>query len=350
LEHDAAHYLAVMDERSANNKAWFLSRDRSLEAVSVRLNPNEPSFSFSHIGFLQSISPFVTSPDEEVSLADVMSALISDQIRPFETLFDISELALMAEFHEDVMSTPVDQLIMAFDYIKSRTLRGKPYQEKDIPKVSLELKKFLSVDRDKQFEALEQERLRLSEEAMREKELRIASELKADSATQRNIELEEEVITLRNNLSQTQNEVVEIKGILDNQTIKSAGQRQRNRLIAAIIGIIFGLILLNWHTFLIVSLISQDPSIFYWKDSLVLLLRIVSALVIAIPFINYVLTTKWSNALQIAIVTIISATTLGLTKIIPKETISVFSDLIGLGAIIAAIIVYIYLLRKKPST
>ena len=61
-----------------------------------------------------------------------------------ESLFSLSELKIISEFHTDVISTPVEQLVPAFDYVKSHVLGGKPYHRDDHTKVSLELKKFLA--------------------------------------------------------------------------------------------------------------------------------------------------------------------------------------------------------------
>jgi hypothetical protein len=38
------------------------------------------------------------------------------------------EAEKLREFHDDVMATPTDQLLLALDYIKSKTLQGKPYR------------------------------------------------------------------------------------------------------------------------------------------------------------------------------------------------------------------------------
>jgi len=107
LNHDLCHFALVLDERRTNPKTWFLTRDRSLTHAASRLKrKNEQGFCFSLIGFLQSLSPFVTTPSEEHSLADVFSALLTEQLFPAEQLFDPKELMLLVEMHRDVLSTP----------------------------------------------------------------------------------------------------------------------------------------------------------------------------------------------------------------------------------------------------
>ena len=69
-------------------------------------------------------------------------------------MFDLSELKLISEFHTDVLATPVDQIIPAFDYVKGKVLGGKPYRRDDQTKVALELKKFLTSSMEEKQRAL----------------------------------------------------------------------------------------------------------------------------------------------------------------------------------------------------
>lgn len=82
----------------------------------------------------------------------------------------------MAVYHEDVMSTPPDLLVMAFDLIKSKTLQGRPYQRSNVPDVSLELKKFLSSSTEDQMALLQAEKERLSIAERSERDRRRAAE------------------------------------------------------------------------------------------------------------------------------------------------------------------------------
>ena len=70
-------------------------------------------------------------------MADIFSALLRDQFLPNDTLFDLKELALLVEMHQDVLSTPKDVLIPAVDYVKATVLRGKPYRTEDVGEVAL---------------------------------------------------------------------------------------------------------------------------------------------------------------------------------------------------------------------
>jgi hypothetical protein len=148
LNHDLAHYAFVQDQRKENSKTWFLTRDETLFRAAKILAGDKPAVCFSLLGFLQSLSPFLTPPGTEHSLADVFAKLLTDQIFPTEPLFDVGELLLLAEKNRDVLVTPKDRLIPALEYLKTQVLRGQPYTQSEIPAVSLALGTFMTRDAD----------------------------------------------------------------------------------------------------------------------------------------------------------------------------------------------------------
>lgn len=162
-KHDAFHYELVCSDRARARKSWFVSRDRTLLEAAKRLMDGDLPFCLSLFGFLQSISPFVTSEHDVDSMAEVFGALLDDAL-PSEELFDIRELSLIAEMHSDVMSTPVEKLVPAFDYVKRNVLMGHPYKPEDTTRVALGLKKFLASTTEQQTRALLGERDRLTSE------------------------------------------------------------------------------------------------------------------------------------------------------------------------------------------
>ena len=145
--HDVCHYLLIQNERRDGRKAWFLTRDKTLSQATVDLGGSQLPFCFPLAGFLQSVSPFLEAPDAQRSLVDLFSAVLDGEVRDIsgESLFNLPELKIISEFHTDVLSTPVEQLVPAFDYVKSNVLGGKSYQRGDHTKVALELKKVLDV-------------------------------------------------------------------------------------------------------------------------------------------------------------------------------------------------------------
>jgi hypothetical protein len=88
----------------------------------------------------------------------------------------MKEMNLLMELHEDVMITPPEQLLPALDYLKSKVLHGRQYTIADLPRVALELKKFLSKSVDERQRALEIEAQRRADEVKREQRARAAAE------------------------------------------------------------------------------------------------------------------------------------------------------------------------------
>jgi len=198
--HDVAHFLLVQEERSKGNKAWFLTRDGTLFHAASRLSDNELFFCFSLIGFLQGISPFLESPAQESSLVDFFSEALERDVYSFssDVLFDIQELKLIGELHEDVLSTSPEQVVLAFDYVKTTVLNDKPYRQADHPKVALALKKFLASSADEKQRALQAEARRLQKEVSRERERRDLAEREAQEKQMKADQLESKIQAERN--------------------------------------------------------------------------------------------------------------------------------------------------------
>lgn len=160
LKHDVCHVVLVQGVRSANRKTWFLTRDGVLARATKELAKTDLSVCFSLVGFLHSISPFVTVADQR-PFAEMLSEIMELQLTPEGVLYDVNELAIIAEMHADVLATPPAQLLMAFDFVKMHELNGSPYDIAEYGKVSLGLKKYLTKSRDEQFRCIEAERRRL---------------------------------------------------------------------------------------------------------------------------------------------------------------------------------------------
>ena len=105
---------------------------------------------YSLIGFLQSVSPFLIAGQEEQQIADIFAALLEEQLLPHEQLFNMKELVLLVEMHQDVIATPKENLISAVDYVKSTVLRGRTYRVEHHAEVALGLRSFLVSSGDEQ--------------------------------------------------------------------------------------------------------------------------------------------------------------------------------------------------------
>lgn len=181
LRHDVAHYCLVGREREGGEKVWFLTRDRTLAHASTKLTPCGLPFCFPLVAFLQSVSPFVKNQHEEQALFRVFSASLNHQIQglPSETVFDLQEIKLIADLHEDVLNTPPDQLVEAFDYVRATALDGRRYRESDHTKMALGIRKFLASSVDEKHRALREETERLKQVSAEERSRRKAAENEA---------------------------------------------------------------------------------------------------------------------------------------------------------------------------
>ena len=193
-------------------------------------------------GFLQSVAPFLQAPDLQRSLVGLFSGVLNGEIGDLsgESLFDLSELRLISEFHTDVFTTPAEQLVPAFDFVKSAVLGGTPYHRGDHPKVALELKKFLTSSTEEkqkslQAEALRQANLAREEHARRELAEREAAEGRARIARleERVAEVTREMGTLREGrAAEGRREVTRLKA--EAERAESKNRRREARLSAAL--------------------------------------------------------------------------------------------------------------------
>ncbi len=353
LNHDVCHYYLVMDERAAGRKAWFLTNDRTLTQAGGKLAGADASFCFMLIGFLHSISPFLTAGEEEGSFADVFSDFLAEQIFPIENVFDARELALMAELHEDVMSTQPDELIMAWDYVKTKTLQGKPYRRSDNPEVSLELKKFFSSSKEEQLRNLETERARLAKEKQAERERRSAAEEAARERAAEVAGLKGEVERIRTAGDERQ---AELQAEIDTANLRLATQqesqereKQRRRSLYMVLGFAAGLALWNWAEPILAYLIGRYPAVEIWKAYAEVILKLVGAFIFSIPAFLFIRKTTLQLEYQITLYGVIIIAALAFSKILDPNTISLYSGYVDISLISAALIAIVMLLFSKKK-
>jgi len=340
LNHDVCHYLIVQDERLKNPKTWFLTRDRSLTEASAILAKGTQPFSFYLIGFLHSISPFLTTPNEELLFVDVFSTLLSEQIVPDGPMFEVSELALMAEFHEDVMSTPPEQILIAFDYIKKKALDGRTYKQSDIQTVSLELKKFLTSSRDEQKQALEQENNRLAAKLELEKRKYEETSQLVQSQQSENESLRVQLDELQQSDAKKQKQIKEISQEITNyqQQIKKSiydqkVQSLRNQAIA--LGLLGGGVLF-YKERLFQILIEQLPNLAEFKDIFLPIIGLTGAVSILFPAFRYIRLKLWETEYKLIIFGVLVIAVLFFSKVLSDDGISRLANLTEVGLLIAA--------------
>ena len=252
LRHDIAHIFLTEDQRRNNPKTWFLTRDRTLTSCAEALCHDAMPLCFGLLAFLQSISPFVRSDTEVLSLTKVFAELLSEHVITSDRLFDSKELVLLAEMHSDVLLTPVENLLPAIDYIKHTVLHGRAYRQEDSPVVSLELRKFLASSKDEQRKALELLNSELAREALQEREgasesrrARLEAEAELLVKARQLEDLQEALATSQRDTTELQCKLSRLDE-LSNEVLELRSERDRSLALArarnAILGMAFGVV------------------------------------------------------------------------------------------------------------
>jgi hypothetical protein len=354
LRHDIAHYALVKDYRATSTKTWFLTRDRTLTITAEDLCGSGAPFCFSLLGFLQSISPFVTSEEEALSFSAVFSTLLNEQVLvTSDRLFDSKELVLLAEMHSDVLSTSSENLVTALDFVKHTVLNGKAYRSEDMPLVSLELRKFLASSKDEQRRVLAAMNAKLQAEADREREnasenlnarhqaehqlsqaaqeLSLkAQELQGTSEALQAAQKENEDLRKKvERLSELDGRVIELSGRLD-------AREQRNRLLGAIGGVASGALLWFFRS-LVFAVVSSKIG---WQRGLKPVIASSAAAVFCIPFLYFLRRSNWRPEIALAGGTAVLVVAAWGSGLMSGDTASALSSYTTLGACVAAFLVF----------
>lgn len=352
LQHDLSHFVLVMNQRKHNPKVWFLTNDRSLEKAAIRISKestgHQKPVCFLTAGFLQSISPFVCSEIEERSLTDVFSALISAELVPTRGLFEITELLLISEMHDDVMETPKDDLIPALDYVKTKILEGRPYRLEEMPKVTSELKRYLSKSKDERHRALEEENTRLTTEIRKaisartkieqqyqeEQEERSRLQREIENLTAQSIRRDEEIDVLATQIKHIEESAGKKLNNLDTELKQENARRWRDRaLIAMVPAILLWLLSEQLSNFILSSLqISLNLSI---------IMRIVNSLGLLLfvgPSFAWVQHELWTREKKTIVYGLILAIALATSQLLGSDTWSSIASIIELTVLLSSAI------------
>lgn len=184
LEHDAFHVGLVASQRKYGKKVWFLSLDKSLPGISVESPPGESSpFCVLMETFIQSVSPFLITPDSEDDFAAVFSEAIASQVLPQSQLFDIRDFLVFNEVGLDCRDMATEEIDEILTKVKSGILKGiNPHHMSEDKKTELRywFQKYyvnhkkradkLIGDKDKQIEKLNQQVKQIKANAQTEKE------------------------------------------------------------------------------------------------------------------------------------------------------------------------------------
>lgn len=349
LNHDVAHVVLVERLRSENPKTWFLTRDHTLGEASVVLAGEKglPAC-YEFAAFAQSVSPFLTTDGEVRSLAELFSRALEDhlQLAPVGPVFDLRELALIAEMHDDVLKTPKDQLLSAFDYVKQAVLKGRPYTVEQHRAVALGLKKFLASSSGEERRALAEETQRLQLEV----DLR-----HTENATERHLRLKAEaaVLLAEDELRRLRGEVAAGEAQANELALRLRRLEDRDHLgwqwLRAIVGL-FGLLValafaFGWRPNVVQVWMARLPVAL--SDAVVsIVLRAVSATLFAVPLGLLIRNARWRGEFRMAASVALAAAAVALAGVSAGH-LSYFESAVSA----AAPIVIVFLLRpeKRPE-
>lgn len=349
LRHDVAMYVLVSEEREDSPKTWFLTRDRALLRASIRLADGHVPFCFSLLGFLQSISPFLKVGSGENPLVDAFSAFLSEQVFPAEPMFELQELQLLAELHEDVLSTPHDQLIQALDYVKRNVLHGQQFTRDNAGKFSLGLKKFLSSSAEDRAKELLADRERLAQEADAKAKALEEERLRRETAEGRAEHLGGEVDELNIKLTTVQTvaghrekEIAEVRAAVAAENLR----RARARMIQGFLG--------GAACWLFVSQLSQlvigrFPALASFQGGVEAVIAVVGTALFVLPALPFVEQTRWTNEVKIAFLGLIITIGAAFSRLFDAQTWSNWSAYIQAGLFVSALLVYFIRRRETPA-
>jgi hypothetical protein len=308
LEHDVAHLVMVDGERRDQPKTWFLTNDRSVMSAATRLvRGNEPPVCFGLTGFLQTLSPFVTNGGAEHSLADMFSSMLSDQFASTDHAYDVEELVVLADLHEDVLATRDEKLVQAIDVVKARVLRGQPFRAENAQQNALELKKFLASSAGERERAAVGERERLRGEVAQ-------SESQLEGERQRRSAIEDDAKALRDQVAGLEDEIGRLlsadranRTAVERLNASLAAHERRAFRNRAIIASVAGVALVVWDTEVAGTLNSRIPALGPYWEYLLRALRVVGLLLMALPWTVFIRSSNWRDEYRIGALTLLYA-------------------------------------------
>lgn len=321
LRHDIAHYALIQDHRQLNSKTWFLTRDRTLIGSVDDVCGTGSPFCFALIGFLQTISPFIMSDVEGNSLSTVFAELLKEQFITTDRLFDSRELVLLAEMHSDVLSTPLENLLPAVDFVKSSVLKGRAYRSDDFPAVSLELRKFLACSNDEQKRVLESLNAKLQAEAQTERDFA------AENRNER-IEAEKALLEKESELDEQNEKLQAVE--TENTGLREKLKKQQNqeRLFAGIAGFAWGAAIWVFRTPIAVAIQARIGH----QTVVDAALQSLAGFVFCFPAFRFLRRSDWRPEIRIGIGTLLLFVTIWITKMISPSTAADIASYLSIAA------------------
>jgi hypothetical protein len=358
LKHDVSHYALVIDERNENPKTWFLTGDRTLLEAGATFVRDGTPYCFALVGFLQSISPFLTSPAEEKTVVDVFTQFVTEQIFPPGPIFEVRDLRIFAEYQEDVISTHPDQVVEALDYVKEVVLNGKPYKVSDTDKVSAELKKYLSSSAEEKIQNLTQEaerRAHEAEEARREsqseRERREAAEEEIAGGQVKARRLAAMIANLRTTNTGNEERIESLSSQISHQQRQITNQQhqidQRKRRDWVILGFVIAIAYWIFDDVIVAYLSHKWEWLVEYDEYVRLILSSASALAFSLPALPYIQNSQWRDEKKVAAFSLIVILAVVLSKVLDNRFLLSVANAVDFGGLLAVLFLSYLFTRKK---
>jgi hypothetical protein len=338
LAHDLGHYALVCYERRSHPKTWFLTQDGALIRSAQRLAASEPPFCFSLAGLLQSLSPFIDA-GETAPFVETFSSLVFNQALPMEQVYDARELLVLADLHDDVKSTPEDQIVQAYEHVRQSVLHGKAARHSDLPAVALGIRTFLSSTADERERTLRADAARSSEERqgafeqmLKERELREAAERRRGEESDVALRLARENDALRAGDQERKREL-EAQG----EEVRIA--RRNTAAVVMAIAVPAGIASLLLQSILAQWGASTTPWLAQWTTSLATVVAISGIALMVLPVAVFIRRTLWKQEVRLGLITVVAAAAFAISRLVDDQTSSVWSSFLQLGSTVALLIV-----------
>jgi hypothetical protein len=281
--------------------------------------------------------------------------MLVDQLFPRDRVFNLKELFLLAEMHQDVLSTPKEQLIQAVDYVKSTVLAGKTYKPADFNHVSLGLKSFLACSSEQQRQELERQKEVREQEAEEQKQL-AAEERRLRQESQRKIQEQLlEIADLREAGVEKDQELASLKTEsgqrLYRLSMRAAKAELRIRFILMLLGYAVAIVIWNFE--------GKIAGYAMWKWNLplswavfVLVVRLVGLVAFMLPSTRWLRRVGWKENRKIAFLALTLLVGLKWAKL-AEASVSIYSMsalVTSIGTLMLLIVDRTWLLGGQGTT
>jgi len=273
LNHDAFHFLLIINKREETPKTWFLTLDTSLPPASTEiLEDNVSHLCFTLDSWLQCISPFI--PEDSIEdFSFVFSNVFGSEIFEFEQAYGVEDFKIWTDMEMDTKKMPDPMVKEYSQYIKNEIRKGRPYNEELKKEIIYKLrKKFrelkeryfqVDIEKDKQIKELQTNMNELQQHLDNEIQRRKDTEQELKETVEKIPDIEQEVEKI---LKKRQREVIQKRKVIFRRLAASVGWASAI-LIWIVPYFVAGTSILSsfWHFFMPIIVAILSFLVFFWR-------------------------------------------------------------------------------------